>query len=92
MAFNFLFRTPKARQFHYDPIFYDAEKEAREERIKRITKEVNPAGAGDYKPGIARGTFRSYYKSKNRSERYNTLRLLIIIIALVALAYFLILR
>jgi hypothetical protein len=92
MAFNFLFKTPKARQFHYEPLFYDAEKEAREERIKKIMREVNATSTEGYKPGITRGTLRDYYKGKNRSDRYNTLRLLIIIIALVLLAYFLILR
>ncbi len=92
MAFNFLFRTPKARQFHYDPLFYDARKEAREERIKKIMREVNATGPGDYKPGITRGTLRDYYKTRCRSDRYHTLRLLVIIAILVLLAYFLIMR
>jgi hypothetical protein len=92
MAFNFLFRTPKPRQFHYEPLFYDAAKEAREERIKKIMQEVNVADAKGYKPGIMRGTLRDYHKSRRRSGRYNTLRLLIITIVLVLLAYYLILR
>ncbi len=92
MAFNFLFKTPKPRRFHYDPIFYDPEKEAREERIKRIMKEVNATGNGEYKPGLTRGTFREYYKRTHKSDRYRTLRLMIIVFILLMLAYFLIFR
>jgi hypothetical protein len=92
MAFNFLFKTPRPRQFHYEPLLYDARKEAREERIKKIMREVNATNTGEYKPGITRGTFRDYYKKRHRSDRYNTLRLLIIIAILVLLAYWLIMR
>ncbi|MBN2273530.1 MAG: hypothetical protein JXR41_05895 [Bacteroidales bacterium] len=92
MAFNFLFKTPKPRQFHYEPLFYDARKEAREERIKKIMREMKISEGEAYKPGITRGSFRDYYKGRKRSDRFSTLRLLIIIIALVLLAYFLIMR
>ena len=92
MAFNFLFKAPKARQFHYEPLFYNAEKEALEERIKRITGEINGHSAESYKSGFTRGTLRNYYKKRRRSDRYTTLRLLIIIIILVLLSYYLILR
>ncbi len=92
MAFNFLFKTPKIRRFHYEPIFYDPEKEAHEERMKRIMKEVNASGSEEYKPGLTRGTFRDYYKNKRRSDRYHTLRLMIIVFILLLLAYFLIFR
>ena len=39
MALLNIFRNPKPRQFDYKPRFYDAEKEEREERIRRIQME-----------------------------------------------------
>jgi hypothetical protein len=92
MAFNFLFKTPKARKFHYDPLFYDPREEARQERIKKIMREVNAPAGEEYKPGISRGTLRDYYKHRHRSDRYRTLRLMVIVVILILLAYYLILR
>jgi len=45
MGFNFgFFGTPQHRQFNYKPVYYDPEKEARQERIKRAQELAKAEG------------------------------------------------
>ncbi len=48
-----VFNTPRAKRFAYNPRYYDSRKEMREERERRILREIeNEAGAdqGNYTP------------------------------------------
>jgi hypothetical protein len=75
MKFPSLFgRTPSHRRFEYRPRFYDARKEEREERERRIREELALEKAessntqGDYRDRI-RGSFqRSRRRAKPSSE------------------------
>ena len=54
-------RTPKPRRFVHKNIYYDPEKEARQEREERVRKENGQYEEGQsYKPSIKRGSFRRY--------------------------------
>lgn len=42
MSFLFpILKQPRARQFNHQPIYYDKQKEEREQRYERIRKEMN---------------------------------------------------
>ena len=41
MSFLFpILKQPRARQFNHQPIYYDKQKEEREQRYERIRKEI----------------------------------------------------
>ena len=68
MAFGIkLVHTPKPRQYRHVNIYYDPEKEEREERENRITKQLNVergviSDSAEFKTSIKRGTFRRMRK------------------------------
>lgn len=81
-----LFKKPEYRRFDLKPRYWDPEKEAREEREKRIKAELgSKAEDGFYTPHI-RGQFRSEYE-KRKAARSNagsarTIRFFMILILL----------
>jgi len=95
MRFTFI-KIPRHRVFQYDPIYYSPEKEERKNRERRIRQEmgdtVEEQGDRGYTERI-RGGMRRRIKSHfevTRSERKKSnLRLIIILIALMALFYYL---
>ncbi|HYX07748.1 MAG TPA: hypothetical protein VE912_13550 [Bacteroidales bacterium] len=94
MALPSFFRTYKNRQFDYKPIYYNAEKEELQERIRSIELEMGIKHDDDekegYKPRIDRGSIRGFLNSKRKvKNRQSNIRLLIIMIFLLLLAYFL---
>ena len=83
------FRQRRPRQFHYQPLFYDPKKEAREERLKKI----HEAGEGDrplpYTPSLQRGSFRLHHRTNRRNVHTGSnTRLFIIILLLGLLTWF----
>ncbi len=83
------FQTGKPRRFHYQPLYYDPEKEALEQRIAQIEQEMGLRKGEAYVPRIRRGQMASYFKRKSqRRERVSNIRLLIILAVLFLLAYF----
>lgn len=68
MAFGIkLVHTPKPRRYRHVNIYYDPEKEEREERENRVTKELNVergvvSDPAEFKTSIKRGTFRRMRK------------------------------
>ena len=96
MRFVF-FKLPRHRKFDYDPIYYNPEKEKREERERRIRQEMGlPAEEGNDARAYAdriRGGMRRRIKSHfevTRSERKKSnLRLIIILMFLFGLFYYL---
>ena len=88
-----LFKVPKHKEFNYRPIYFDPEKEEREERIKRIKAEMgvkDESGETKYKPGIVRGQMRGNYRQYRKARRQSNVRLIVILLTLFALAYYLI--
>lgn len=87
------FKTPRHRQFSYQPLYYNPEKEEREIRIKELKRELGiEEPVNEYKPGIRRGSMKAYFKGNKRAERNSNLRLVLIIIFLLFVSYFLLFK
>ena len=93
-----LFKLPKIKQFQYNPRYYDERKEALDKRIAQIKSEMGiteelPEGnkyfKGDYKTQI-KGQMRGYFKQTKRQKRTSNIRLLLILLILLALAWYII--
>lgn len=83
------FRTPQPRKFNYVPMYYDAEKEAFENRVRQIEAKykVENENGKEYVPGIRRGSMRAYFKtSSSQQKKRSNIRLLIVLIILFLLA------
>ena len=83
------FKIPKHRQFNYQPIYYDEQKEQLEERIKNIEQEYGIKNGEEYTRLMTKGSFSNYYDRKRKVQRYSTTRLIIIILFLLFVAYYL---
>jgi hypothetical protein len=92
------FRLPKTKQFQYKPRYYDERKEELDKRIAQIKSEMGitddqPEGnkyfRGDYKTHI-KGQMKSYFNKARRQKRTSNVRLLVILLALLALAWYII--
>jgi hypothetical protein len=87
------FKIPRHRQFNYQPLYYDPEKEEREERNREIKRELGiQEKDGEFRPSIRRGSMKAYFKGNKRAERNSNLRLILIIVFLLFVAYFLLYR
>lgn len=86
-----LFRPGKPKPFSYTPLYYDQEKEEREERLRRIKSELGmPEGDEEVKPRtiITRGSFNSRFRKRQTKEkRTSAIRLLLIILLLILIIY-----
>lgn len=89
------FKVPKHRVFNYQPIYYDPEKERREQRRKELglaDDDVN----GEYTTGslIRGGAMRLRHEQFNQKmqsqKRKSQLTLVLLIVGLGVLAYYLI--
>ncbi|HOK37099.1 MAG: hypothetical protein WHW07_10355 [Bacteroidales bacterium] len=92
MGFSF-FRLPSHNVFDYKPRFYDPEKEERREKLNelRISQGKEPLydnAEEEYKPGsLIKGNFRPKMKRRSYRDRNRTLRLILITIFLLFMAY-----
>jgi len=91
MAIPRIFKLPRHRQFEYQPVFYNPEREEREARNKEIKMELgsDENEESEFKAGIRRGSMRHYIKSQKRSERNSNVRLVIILFVLFFVAFLL---
>jgi hypothetical protein len=82
-------KLPGHKQFNYSPRYWDAEKEAREERIRQIKQEMGVEVPSDpNRTTIKRGSFRqARQKIKVKATRTSNIRLLVILAILFFLAY-----
>jgi hypothetical protein len=97
MALRFsFFKIPRHKRFEYTPRIWDPAKEERDERLKRIQKELgiinNTSDGKPYIPNI-KGRFRQEYKQTGKGKKqfdYNKIRSYIIIgtILLLCLIFF----
>lgn len=91
------FKLHKPSVYKYKPIYYDPKKEAQEERKKRMEQANKPAeeqAKGEYEPQILKpGIFREIADKERHSTRSKTresnIRVIIILLILLAIAYFL---
>lgn len=87
-------KLPGHRQFEYTPRHWDPEKEAREERIRRIKAELNiDQGEAPKQGTLRRGSFRDKrMKTKVKAERRSTIRLIVILAVLFLITYLILFR
>lgn len=88
-----LFKQPEYRRFNMKPRYWDPEKEAREERVKRARAELGLKDEGEdvYVSGI-KGQFRNEYE-RRKAMRSNvgsarTIRLFMILLMLFVAAFY----
>ena len=89
------FRIPQHKRFDYQPLYYDEEKERREERIRSIEREMGIEHENDdrkYSPSIHRGSFSSMYSKRKKVQRWSNLRLIILILFLFFITYYILFR
>ena len=95
MALSF-FRTPPHNSFHYQPRYWDPEKEDVKQREELIKREMGVSEAtdteGNYKPQI-KGQMRRRFERPNsavaKERKSSNIRLVLIFLVLAAGAYFL---
>ena len=87
-------KLPGHKQFNYSPLYWDPEKEEREERIRQIKQELGYEVPSDpTRTTIKRGSFRqARQKAKVKATRSSNIRLVIILAVLLMLAYLLFLK
>lgn len=88
-----LFNINKPRGYRHIPIYFDPEKEEREERLKNKTPEQQPKD-GEYHIRLQRGDFRkaderSDIDQRMRQQRSEILKLLFLLSILIAIGVFL---
>lgn len=96
MKFTFI-KLPKHREFKYSPIYYDEAKEERKERERRVREEMGIAAPDDEHKtsvedrikGKMRRRIATHFEVTRKARRTSNLRLIIILIALFALFYYL---
>ena len=86
------FKLPKPKSFNYIPVFYDEREEKLKERVEKAANElgVEQKPQEKYKPALARGTMRRFLKKSKKTDRYSSIRLIIIIAILLIVAYYII--
>ena len=85
-----LFRLPNHKQFNYEPIYYDERKEQLQERIRNIENEMGIKKEGeDNIRTLSKGSFSHFHDRKRKTQKYSSLRLIIILLFLMFVTYFL---
>lgn len=98
MAFFSFYNVRKPRQFEHKPIYWDPQKEALEERVRKVKREMGmeEESLENYKPQI-KGTFiegtshlkRSVDRGDNsRSREYKSVKLLVALAVLLLLFWY----
>jgi hypothetical protein len=83
------FRPPKYKRFHYEPLYYNKEKEEREKRNRWIIQEVKNVSNENYVSNI-KGAFRQHHEATAKIKHRANSRFVIILGILLLIAYFLI--
>ena len=87
-----LFKLPEHKRFNYQPLYYDPEKERKEERNREIERELGINKDEVYIPKIRHGSFRSHYRKEHKIKSISNIRLVLIIIILFFVAYLILFR
>jgi hypothetical protein len=95
MRFTFI-KIPRHREFQYDPIYYNPQKEEREARERRIRQEMglsvdktDEKGYTERIRGGMRRRIKSHFEIGRSERKKSNIRLIIILIALIGLFYYL---
>jgi hypothetical protein len=101
MAIPNFFKQNKPRGFNYAPRYYDPKKEEREARRTMSGEQgaesrEQGAGSGEqgahstpYRSRIMRGSMKNYFpRQREKVERHNMIRLIVIVLILVLITYF----
>lgn len=91
------FKTPKNKKFNYTPIYYNEAKEEQKERERRIREEMGIATDEDKNNtnfeyrirGMMHRGIKSNFEVTRKARRTSNLRVILILIALLALFYYL---
>ncbi len=83
------FKIPQHKKFNYQPLYYDEQKEQLEERIRKIEQEYGIKNGEGNMRTMTKGSFSRYYSKRNKSQKYSTTRLILIIIFLLFISYYL---
>ena len=79
-----LFKMLSPKGFNYRPRYYDAQKEQREERLKRIRQEIKSENAVDFDPEAMRQKLKSTWDAgDNRRTEGRASNFRVFIIALI---------
>nr|WP_321406931.1 hypothetical protein [uncultured Carboxylicivirga sp.] len=96
MKFTFT-RVARHRVFQHDPIYYDEQKERREERERRIreelgmlTEEEKDSGYAQRIKGGMRRRMKSHYEVSRSAKRKSNIRLVIILVILMIIGYYIV--
>mgnify|MGYP000898283560 CR=1 FL=1 len=90
------FKLHKPLVYKYKPIYYDPKKEAQKDRMRKMEQEGQAEVKNEgYEPKVLRrGSFREMAdknrNSKHAQTRQSNIRLVIIILILLLIAYFLV--
>ncbi|MBQ7946309.1 MAG: hypothetical protein IJ280_06315 [Bacteroidales bacterium] len=92
MSFLFpILKQPRARQFNHQPIYYDKQKEEREQRYERIRKEMNMQAENedknvrqDFEKDI-RGSFRKNVPGGTKIDQARKISNIVSIVCVVLL-------
>jgi len=88
----FGFRTKRPTQFYFEPRYYDEKKEKMKQRYNRIGKEVDSKNetekirTEEFKSTIKENWGNGYSRSRARNKM--SIRVIIYVVALLALAYY----
>ena len=87
-------KLPGHKRFEYTPRYWDPEKEEFEERVRQIKQEIGMDVPRDpNRTTIKRGSFRQIrQQTKLKASRSTNLRLVVILAALLILAYLIFLK
>ncbi len=90
------FKQTSHKRFNYSPLYWDPDKEERDQRVRAIKQEMGVDVELSKKSStITRGSFRqnsSSSKTRSRANRDSNRRLILIVIVLLLLAYILFFR
>ena len=88
-----MFRVPKHSVFEYKPMYYDPEKERREQRRKELglaTSDETPSGCAPgalLRAGAMRARHESFMQEMESNKRRATVRRLVLVVILSVAAY-----
>ena len=87
-------KLPGHKRFEYSPRYWDPEKEEFDERVRQIQQEIGMDVPRDpNRATIKRGSFRQIrQQTKLKASRSTNLRLVVILAALLILAYLIFLK
>ncbi len=89
------FRLTKNKQFNFIPRYYNAEEEEMKKRKERIAREIKAEEAAEREDRIPliKGQIKNHYgQYAKRYKRKSNIRIMVVLVVLLFMAYYLLLR